>query len=445
VQPMKNQIAPDGGSIASRAPNAGSEIADLMERLGRQEAEIESLCAEVLERYEEATLVYRISERIGSVLGEHAIAGLVVHEAASVLGAHAAELWVKVGAELKLAAALDDRPTLEPDLAVQATVATGRPWVREASFGAGASAAVALPDSPGSYLGALVLHGRPDGRAYLTGEVKLLTTISALAAAFIRNERLAEKARQADARRREDEIARQIHRGLLPRHDPLFAGLDVSGGFRAADGVGGDYYGYVAMADGSLGIAIADVSGHGVGAALYMAIAKGALQSEARDILSAGDVLGRVNEVLASDFSATDMFATLVFARFLPDGRRMVWSNAGHNPPLLLRANGDVETLKPCGPALGIVAGARWRDVDQRFAPGDVLVLYTDGVVEARDAAKRFFGIDRLIEAVRRPAENAAGIRENVLNALASHSGSTPVDDDVTLVVARGVAIEEGS
>jgi sigma-B regulation protein RsbU (phosphoserine phosphatase) len=317
--------------------------------------------------------------------------------------------------------------------------------VRETSFGAVASAAVALPDGPGSYLGALVLHGRPDGRAYLTGEVKLLTTISALAAAFIRNERLAEKARQADARRREDEIARQIHRGLLPRHDPLFAGLDVSGGFRAADGVGGDYYGYVAMADGSLGIAIADVAGHGVGAALYMAIAKGALQSEARDILSAGDVLGRVNEVLASDFSATDMFATLVFARFLPDGRRIVWSNAGHNPPLLLRANGDIETLKPCGPALGIVAGARWRDVDQRFAPGDVLVLYTDGVVEARDVAKQFFGIDRLIEAVRRPADSAAGIRENVLNALACHTGSMPVDDDVTLVVARGVAIAEGS
>ena len=294
-------------------------------------------------------------------------------------------------------------------------------------------------------MGALVLRGRPDGREYMTGEIKLMTAIGALAAAFIRNERLAEKARGADARLRDDEIARAIHRGLLPRHDPLFAGLDVSGGFRAADGVGGDYYGYVAMADGSLGIAIADVSGHGVGAALYMAIAKGALQSEARDILSAGDILGRVNEVLASDFSATDMFATLVFARFLPDGRRIVWSNAGHNPPLLLRRNGDIETLKPCGPALGIVAGARWRDVDQRFAPGDVLLLYTDGLTEARDDAKRFFGIERLIGAARRPASSAAGIRENILDALARHAGTTSVEDDVTLVVARGVAIEERS
>jgi sigma-B regulation protein RsbU (phosphoserine phosphatase) len=176
-----------------------------------------------------------------------------------------------------------------------------------------------------------------------------------------------------------------------------------------------------------------------------MAIAKGALQSEARDTLSAGDVLGRVNEVLASDFAASDMFATLVFARFLPDGRRVIWSNAGHNPPLLLLGNGDVEPLKPCGPALGIVAGARWRDVDQRFAPGDALLLYTDGLIEARDGVKRPFGVERLIDAARRPARTAAEVRENILAALARHVGTAPIGDDVTLVVVRGVALEEGS
>ncbi len=421
-----------------------SDDTQLVECIARQDAEIKSLCAEVIERYEEATLVYRLSEQIGSALGERAIARLVVREAATVLGAHSAELWLKTGPRLVLAASLPDAAANEPTAAVHETVSTGRAWVREHAVGAAASAAVPLPEDQGGTLGALVLQGRPDGRGFLTGEIKLMTAVAALAAAFVRNERLAERARGADARRREDEIARQIHRGLLPRHDPLFAGLDISGGFRAADGVGGDYYGYVAMSDGSLGIAIADVSGHGVGAALYMAIAKGALQSEARDILSAGDVLGRVNEVLASDFSATDMFATLVFVRFLPDGRRLVWSNAGHNPPLLLRHDGEIESLKPCGPALGIVAGARWRDVDQRLAPGDVLLLYTDGLVEARDGARQFFGTDRLIEAARRPAGSAAEIRKNVLDALARHTGTTPVEDDITLVVARGVAIEEG-
>jgi len=434
VHPAKDQLVQSGGADAA-----------LLDRLVRQEAEIQSLCAEVLERYEEATFVYRLSERIGSALGERSIAALVVNEAAAVLGAHSAELWLKTGGALVRADAVPETAPAAAPAAVEEAVATGRPWVRESARGQEASAAVALPEGHGTFLGALVLHGRPEGRSYLTGELKLMTAIAALAAAFIRNERLSERVRGADARRREDEIARQVHRGLLPRHDPLFAGLEISGGFRAADGVGGDYYGYVAMADGSLGVAIADVSGHGVGAALYMAIAKGALESEARDTLSAGDVLGRVNEVLASDFSATDMFTTLVFARFLPDARRIVWSNGGHNPPLFLRADGAVEWLKPCGPALGIVAGARWRDVDHRFAPGDVIVFYTDGVVEARDGAKRFFGTDRLIEAARRPASSAAEIRQHILDALTRHAGTTPLRDDFTLVVARGVAIEEGA
>jgi len=422
-----------------------SETRALDARLARQDAEIASLCGEVLERYEEATFVYRLSERIGSLIGERAIAEMVVRDAAAVLGAHAAELWLKTGGELVLAASLAGCGQAPAPGLVAETVATGRTWVEENARGAAASAIVALPESPGLQLGALVLHGRPEGRGYLTGEIKLMAAIAALTAAFIRNDRLAEKARLVDARRREDEIARQVHRGLLPRHDPLFAGIDVSGGFRPADGIGGDYYGYVAMADGSLGVAIADVSGHGVGAALYMAIAKGALESEARDVLSPGDVLGRVNEVLASDFSAADMFASFVFARFLPDGRRIVWSNAGHNPPLLLRADGELETLRPCGPALGIVTGARFRDTDQRFAPGDVLVLYTDGVVETRDAAGRFFSVERLVEAARRPAADAAAIRQNILDALASHARTTPAHDDVTLVVVRGVAIDDAS
>jgi len=445
VQPVKDQLAHLDDQVEAPIAVRESETASLLARVACQEAEIESLCNEVLVRYEEATFVYRLSERIGSVLGERAIAALVVKEAAAVLGAETAQLWLKSAGSLVRAAAIPESRGAPPDEPVLEAIATGRTWVREASATAEACAVVALPERPGSFLGALVLRGRSGGRSYLTGEIKLMTAIAALAAAFIRNERLAEKARGADARRREDEIARQVHRGLLPRHDPLFAGLDISGGFRAADGVGGDYYGYAAMADGSLGIAIADVSGHGVGAALYMAIAKGALESEARDTLSAGDVLGRVNEVLASDFSATDMFATLVFARFLPDARRIVWSNAGHNPPLLLRPDGSVVWLKPCGPALGIVAGARWRDVDQRFAEGDILLLYTDGVVEARDASREFFGVDRLIEAARRPAASAAEIRSHVLDALTRHAGATPLKDDFTLIVARGVAIEEGA
>lgn len=413
------------------------------ERLERQEAEIESLCGEVLARYEEASLVYRLSERIGSVLGERAIARLVLSEAAAVLGATAGEVWLREGDELVLAAALPDEEPRVADPVIVRTVATAASWAADGARGEAAAMAVPLPDGKGGAIGALSLRGRPAGRAYLTGESKLMSAIAALASAFIRNDRLAETARLAVLRQREDDIARQVHRGLLPRQDPLFAGLDIAGAFRAAERVGGDYYGYMAMSDGSLGVAIADVSGHGVGAALYMATAKGALQSEAREILSPAELLFRVNEVLASDFSAADMFATMAFARFLPDGRRVVWSNAGQNAPVLIRVGGEVATLPASGPAVGIVSGPRWRDASCRFEAGDLLVLYTDGVVEARDASRQPYGADRLIAAARKGGGAAASVRGAILTDLERHTGGMPPRDDMTLVVVRGVPLPE--
>jgi len=415
------------------------------ERLRRQEEDIESLCGEVLARYEEATLVYRLSERIGSVLGERAIARLVLSDAASVLGAGAGEVWLRSGDGVMLAAALPDEVHRAPDPRVDEVLAGGGAWVQDGGVGDAAAIVAPLPDGRGGALGALCLRGRPAGRAYLTGEAKLIAAIAALASAFIRNDRLSETARREVLRRREDDIARQVHRNLLPRQDPLFAGLDIAGAFRAAERVGGDYYGYMAMSDGSLGVAIADVSGHGVGAALYMATAKGALQSEAREVLSPAELLFRVNEVLASDFSAADMFATLAFARFLPDGRRLIWSNAGQNPPLLLRASGSVETLSASGPAVGIVSGPRWRDVSCRFEAGDALLLYTDGVVEARDRAKRPYGVERLTAAARRTRGSAASIRQAILEDVARHTEGLPPRDDVTLVVVRGTALSDAA
>ena len=428
--------------LETRKHDDSPAVAD---RLTRQEREIESLCREVVERYEEATFLYRLSEHIGCVLGERAIAELVIGHVAEVLGARRGEIWLTHGEGLDLAAATAGEVPGPPESFVRETVATGRTRTDDRARGEAACASVPLPDGEGGRLGAIVLHGRTQGRGYLTGEVKLLTAVAALTSAFLRNDRLSERARRSDARRREDEIARQVHRGLLPRVDPLFAGLDLSGGFRAADVVGGDYYGYVAMSDGSLGVAIADVSGHGIGAALYMATAKGALQSEAREALSPTGIVSRVNEVLAADFAAADMFATLFFARFRPDGRRITWTNAGHNPPLLLRASGEVALLSPRGPALGIVSDARWSDEDTRLAPDDVLVIYTDGIVEARDRERRFYGVERLVEAARRPSRSAREIRENVLRDLAAHAGPGAPHDDMTLLIVRGVALQEVS
>lgn len=412
----------------------------------RQEEEIRSLCAELLERYEEATFVYRLAERIAAERGEAAIARLVLEDVVGVLGASRGEVWLEEEGVWSLAASWgsdgEAEGEAEPEALLQARA--GQPWIRE---GARSIVAIPLPTPGGAPIGALLLRGRRGERSYRAGDVKLLSAIASLASAFLRNERLSEKARQAERRRHEDEIARQVHRGLLPHQDPEFEGLDVSGGFRAAEVVGGDYYGYVPMADGSLGVAMADVSGHGVGAALYMATAKGAIQSEGRRILSPAELLSQTNEVLLGDFAGMDMFATTVFVRFFPGARRLVYSNGGHNPPILVRADGEVVRLERGGPALGILPRVRYLEETVSFGDGDVLVLYTDGVVEARDAERRFFGLDRLVAlAAEGRSLPARTLRGKLLAELERHAGGSPGRDDVTLVVARATtaAQEEG-
>ncbi len=416
----------------------------ILGRLEGSEREIESLCREVLDRYEEATLVYRLTERLGETLEEGPIARLVLEDAARVLGARSGEVWLRRHDVLRIVAAFppsEAPPATLLDEAVESALRNGRPWSREACEAHEAVVAVPVPTPGAAPIGAVVLRGRSDGRSYRAGETKLLMALASRASPYIRNARRATEARRAEARRRQDEIARQVHRGLLPHRDPPFEGLDVAGGHRAAETVGGDYYGYVSLPDGSLGVAMADVSGHGVGAALYMAAAKGALQAEARRCLSPADLLRRTNEVLAGDFAESDVFATAFFARFHPGGRRMDCANAGHNPPLLLRAGGGVERLDWGGPALGVLSGVTYAEQSLALAPGDVLVVYTDGLVEARDGSRRFFGIDRL-ESVAEAARGAVAreIHERILADLGAHCGQSAPADDVTLVVVKAVA-----
>ncbi len=439
---MIERVPDAGAGIAQRGSAAAApRIASASAEALRHEEEIRSLCGEILDRYEEVTLVYRLCERLGSVLGQQAIAQLVLEEAARTLGARAGEVWLSGRVPPLLAASFPSarRPSeVLFDRAARSAAETGRTFMVEPGPGQEAVVAVPLPAPAGSPIGVLVLRGRPGGQSYRAGEIKLLSALASLSSAFIRNTLLAAEVRRAESRKREDEIARQIHLGLLPRGDPEFPGLRIAGGHRAAENIGGDYYGYLALPDGALGLAMADVSGHGVGAALYMAAAKGALQAEARRDPSPANVLSRTNEVLVADFSESDVFATAVVFRFEPGGSRMTLCNAGHNPPILVRAGGEVERLERGGSALGVFSGMGFEEEARALDPGDVLVVYTDGLVEARDPVRRQFGIERLIEtAVATRSEDVSGIHERILGAMAEHCGGIPPADDVTLVVVK--------
>jgi phosphoserine phosphatase RsbU/P len=241
-----------------------------------------------------------------------------------------------------------------------------------------------------------------------------------------------------DNQRLEDQlrVAREVQSGLLPGAPPDKPGYDIAAVNLPTHAIGGDYYDYVPLREDRLGLAVADVSGKGIPAALIMASFRAALRTQMKRHARLTAVAARLNDAVL-EFRDASRFVTAVCA-VLEDGGRVRYVNCGHNPPLLLRAGGGRETLRLGGAALGLFAGERFREGSVRLEPGDSLVLYTDGVVEPTGEHDVEFGTDRLDAAVRgaggRPASEAL---RAVIGATQAFSGRDRYDDDFTLVVVR--------
>ena len=382
-----------------RAADAVPLPAALAADLARAQDDLKSLSIEILERYEEASLIYRLSERLAETVDAREIAAILLAEVGKVLGATEGEVWLVRENSLAVSASLPGTGRLGADEPEALAVLTDRrPWLRDAGPEKPALLAVPLAASAGEPIGAIVLRGRAARRSYGTGEVKLLGSLATLASAFIRNGDLLVEVCRADARRRDDEIARQVHLGLLPKTDPAIPGLDVAGGCLAAGNVGGDYYGWLPDEDGTVGLVVADVSGHGVAAALVMAAAKGALRAEWRATRSPAELLRSANALLVEDLCDSDLFVTAFVAR-LAGGGRLVASNAGHPPALVIRARVR-STLWRRRPSAGRRGRRPGRHAEVALETGDVCGRLPRGPVEARGRGA-LFGTESVVRAVR--------------------------------------------
>jgi serine phosphatase RsbU (regulator of sigma subunit) len=242
--------------------------------------------------------------------------------------------------------------------------------------------------------------------------------------------------REKEAMERELSIAREVQRELLPRASPAVAGLTIAGACRPAIGVGGDYFDYLTFSDDRLGIVIADVAGKGIPAALLMA----GLQASVRSIATPAADPGEVNRLLNCMLyrsTATSRYATLVFAIYDARRRLLIYSNAGHFPPLHLHAGG-VSRLNADGIPLGLMEEARYGQGERLLSPGDLVVLYTDGIVEAPDRTGTEFGEQRLVETLER--NRGRDLEEIILNVMGDverWTGGGVAHDDATLVLVR--------
>ncbi|ARN82409.1 PAS domain S-box protein [Methylocystis bryophila] len=249
-----------------------------------------------------------------------------------------------------------------------------------------------------------------------------------------------ERRREAQ-RNHELEIARHIQLSLLPNAPLRLPGVEMAGYCAPASQVGGDYFDYFENA-GTVDVVIADVSGHSVGAALLMTEVRSTLRVEARKAVAAvspAEILWDLNELLYDDLTRSESFITMLYMKYDPEGRRLTYANAGHNRAILLRFPGGRPTLLDAeGLVLGALRGVDFEERTVELTAGDLLLLYTDGVTEAQNAAGDFYGVERLIESLRQHKELAL---EGIVNALLDDTrgfcGDRPLDDDIAIVVMK--------
>ena len=280
---------------------------------------------------------------------------------------------------------------------------------------------------------------------YSRTDLQFLTAAASQTGLALENARLNDDIRAEIAARerlnRELEIARDVQQGLFPHVLPKVDRLDFAGYCRPASGVGGDYYDFIALNDDALGIAIGDVSGKGIGAALMMATLQASLRGQTiKQCETLAETIQNVNR-LVYEASSTNRYATFFFAQYEPATHRLRYVNAGHNAPMLYRRNGAetlLQRLDQGGTVVGLFPNATYQEAEVRVQTGDILVAFTDGVTEAFNAKEEEFGEDRLFEALRATeARCAADMISAMLALVDAFTAGAPQHDDITLVVVR--------
>ena len=234
------------------------------------------------------------------------------------------------------------------------------------------------------------------------------------------------------------DVANKIQQSVLPTEFPSSEAYEVAADMEPARNVGGDFFDIIRLENSRLGLAVADVSDKGVPAALFMMSSLTQLKGAAIGIGEPGGVLTEVNDLLNED-NETAMFVTVLYAVYNPDSGKITYANGGHNPPVIIHADGS-STMLPMtgGIALGVAPGFKYEQSTFTLGPGETIILYTDGVTEAMNGDGEEFGVDRLRELFAgQPSMNPREASDAILEAVSAFAGGTPQSDDITCLTLR--------
>ena len=426
-----------------------------MERTLEADAErrIESLTANLLECYEELDLIYRLSRGLKTTLDARRSAEMVLSEAMEIFEADMGWMCPADPAAPVFGTLL---ARARPETVERLHAATVGELVRggksQLFYSIPTELGIDVPGDPETLLcatvktggvvyGALCVGRHTRGRPFTARDLKLVEVLASQAAIAIENSILhRDRLEEEQARFRIEEemrLARQIQANLLPLAPPALAGYDIACRSVPARSVGGDYYDFIPIDHGRMALCVADVSGKGIPAALLMANLQATIRSQTLTGVSPADCARTSNRLL---YRSTDIgrFATCFYGVLEVASGRLDYSNAGHDHPLILRANGDEVALIAGGPVLGAFDDQAYDQGSATLEPGQVLVAYSDGITESFDAQGRPFGIDGLRSTLARSRNGCAKeILEATLSAATAHAGGHPQSDDMTLVIVR--------
>ncbi len=403
---------------------------------------LEEMTAELLDRYEELTLLYDLGGSLASEFDIARICEIALEKAASAIGATKAVVGLLAEGGIEQAASFGGQELVGHGI-TEHVASTGRevllheadagPQLTRRVWGESVLSVPLVPPGEEQPIGALTLAAKRAGAEFSAGDAKLANAVATQLAAAIHTSRLVESRRAAELVRREVEIAAGIQRTLLPERPPEIAGAELAALYVPATTLGGDYYDFIVDDTGGVSIVIADVAGHSIGSALMMAMARSILRRELAEGGRPAHVLESTNRALFADLVRAGLFITAFCARLEPASGELVYANAGHNLPLLRRAGGDITELDADGAALGILAEVGFEECGASLGPGDALLLYTDGVTEAAGAGGQF-GEERL--AAEFTGRSPQDLVDHIYAAVRAHAGDAR-GDDVTLVAVR--------
>ena len=234
------------------------------------------------------------------------------------------------------------------------------------------------------------------------------------------------------------ELSQVVQRALLPQRVPVIRGVELAAFSRPSEIIGGDYFDFFQFRDGTQGLVIADVSGHGVAAGMLMSSLQTAIRTMAPEVDTPAEILERINRFYIHNIHFTT-FVTVFMACFDPATLTLTYVNAGHNPPAVRRrASEEIIWLKPTAPAIGLAENFYARTETIGFSEGDSLLLYTDGITEVLNLGNEQFGQERLAELVHQHADRPApDLLQAVRQAVSAFGGNRPLVDDVTMVALK--------